>query len=208
VTSLIDSQGRFLTPPGWLLSQRRPDLGELESELRAQMDRAFASGLAPSHLDLHTGIGYLLDGVFALSVRLAAEHGLAVRFPFGEGWQTMAAAAAAASGIPAQRIAEIADACRRAVALSGVPHPDRMIDAFPDHPSCTGSSLARLIGELGEGTSEILTHPAFLRGSIRTLRRAALKRARELAALSSPLARQALRAGAVELVSFRSLVGR
>jgi predicted glycoside hydrolase/deacetylase ChbG (UPF0249 family) len=208
VATLLDARGRFLTPRAWLASRRRPDPVELGREFRAQIDRAVAAGLGPSHLDLHTSIGYLLEGVFALTVELAAERSLAIRFPFGEGWERMGEAAAAATGLSLDRIGELVDGCRKLVAAAGVPHPDRMIDAFQDPSACSGESLARLIAGLGEGTSEILTHPAFLRGSLRALGIAAAKRAAELAALCSPSARQALHDGGIELVSFRRLIGR
>jgi predicted glycoside hydrolase/deacetylase ChbG (UPF0249 family) len=208
VASLLDARGRFLTSREWLASHRQPDPVELEREFRAQIERCRASGLEPSHLDLHTSIGYLLEGVFALTVKLAAEQGLAIRFPFGEGWEGMGHAAAAVTGLPLERIQEMVDGCRKLVAAAAVPHPDRMIDAFPNPSARSGESLARLITGLGEGTSEILTHPAFLRGSLKALGIEAAKRAAELAALCSPRARQALQDGGIELVSFRSLIRR
>ena len=208
VASLTDDRGRFLASRAWLASRRKPDPLELESEFRAQIGRAAAAGLAPSHLDLHTNLGYLLEGVFPLTVRLAAELGLAIRFPFGEGWERLGAAAAAATGLSMDRIAKLVDGSRRLVAAAGVAHPDRMVDAFAGPAARSGESLARQIAGLGEGTSEILAHPGFVRGSLLTLGPWAVRRAAELAALCSPEARQALRDGGIELVSFRSLIGR
>jgi hypothetical protein len=207
VASLTDDRGRFLTSRAWLASRRQPNPLELEREFRAQIGRAVAAGLAPSHLDLHTNIGYLLEGVFPLTVRLAAELGLAIRFPFGEGWERMGAAASAATGLPMARMAEMVDACRKLVAAAGVAHPDRLVDAFAGPSARSGESLARQIAGLGEGTSEILAHPSFVRGSLLTLGPWAVRRAAELAALCSPEARQALRDGGLELVSFRGLKG-
>ena len=208
VASLLDARGRFLSSRAWLVSGWRPDPAELEAELRAQIGRCVSWGLAPSHLDLHTSAGYLLEGVFALTVRLAAEHGLAIRFPFGDGWERMGHAVAAATGLSLERLGMVVDGFRKLTAASGVPHPDRMVDAFASRSACTGESLARLVAGLGEGTSEILAHPASLRGSLRALGIAAAKRAAELAALCSPAVRQAVRDGGIELVSFRSLIAR
>jgi len=208
VASLVDRRGRFLSSAGCLVSRRKPRPDELDREFRAQIGRLLDAGLAPSHLDLHTTVGYLLEGVFPLSVRLAAEYRLAIRFPFGDGWERMGAAAASLSGLPMSRIEELVVACRGLVAAAGVAHPDRLVDAFAGSGARNGDSLARLIAGLGEGTSEILAHPAFVNGSLLALGPFAFRRAAELAALCSPQARQALYDGGIELVSFRSLIGR
>jgi len=208
VPSLLGSRGAFLKALAWLATRRQPNLVELEREFRAQIERCRAWGVEPSHLDLHTAISYLHEGVFALTVRLAAEQGLAIRFPFGEGWERMVPAAAAVTGLPPARVSGIMEGYRGLVASAGVPHPDRFIDAFGGPGTRSGESLARIIAGLGEGTSEILTHPARLRGSLRALGPFAFRRAAELSALCSPRARQALRDRGIELVSFRSLVRR
>jgi predicted glycoside hydrolase/deacetylase ChbG (UPF0249 family) len=208
VASLLGTRGRFLTSLAWLATHRQPDLSELEREFRAQIDRCRASGAAPSHLDLHTSVSYLHEGVFALTVKLAAEQGLAIRFPFGEGWERMVHAASAVTRMPEQRIRETVEGYRRLVADTGVPHPDRFVDAFSGSGARSSDSLARIIAGLGEGTSEILTHPARLRGSLKALGPFAFRRAAELSALCSARARQALREGGIELVSFRDLVRR
>jgi predicted glycoside hydrolase/deacetylase ChbG (UPF0249 family) len=50
VSSLVDEQGYFLQE--WT-PETRIDPREVEIELRAQIDRAYASGLRPTHLDSH-----------------------------------------------------------------------------------------------------------------------------------------------------------
>lgn len=206
VASLVDGRGRFLSSAAWLVSRRKPDPDQLEREFRAQIGRVIDAGLRPSHLDLHTNVGYLLEGVFPLSVRLAAEHRLAIRYPFGDGWERLGAAAAAAAGLPMARIEELVVGCRGLVAAAGVAHPDRLVDAFAGRGARSGDSLARVIAGLGEGTSEILAHPAFVEGSLLALGPFAFRRAAELAALCSPQARQAVRDGGIELVGFRDLL--
>jgi predicted glycoside hydrolase/deacetylase ChbG (UPF0249 family) len=208
VASLLGARGRFLASIAWLATRRQPDLAELEREFRAQIDRCRASGVALSHLDLHTAVSYLHEGVFALTVKLAAEQGLAIRFPFAEGWERMVHAVSAMTRLPAQRIRETVEGYRKLVADAGVPHPDRFVDAFAGSGARRGESLAGIIAGLGEGTSEILTHPARLRGSLRALGPLAFRRVAELSALCSPRARQALRDGGIELVSFRALIRR
>ncbi len=205
VPSLLNGQGRFLTPLEWRTSGRRPDLKELRAEWRAQIALALGAGLRISHLDLHTHVGYLLPEVFELHVNLAAEYRLAMRFPFGEGWEAMGTRVAAQVGLPPDAIMAMLRQYRELVVARKVPHPDRFVDAFPDMAACDGGALAHLISTLGEGTSEILTHPAFEAGCKRYLGDRAKKRAAELAALCDPRVKQAIEREGIELVSFREL---
>ncbi|MFG0316665.1 MAG: ChbG/HpnK family deacetylase, partial [Planctomycetota bacterium JB042] len=57
------------------------DLDAAESELRAQLERARAAGLAPAHLDGHHHV-HVFPGLFERVCALAREHGVpAVRVP-------------------------------------------------------------------------------------------------------------------------------
>ncbi|MDT0277589.1 ChbG/HpnK family deacetylase [Blastococcus goldschmidtiae] len=79
VPSLLDGDGRLFTTAEIprLLAQAR--LEEVERELRAQIRAVDRYGLAPTHLDWHC----IADGgrpdLLALTIALAAEHGLAAR---------------------------------------------------------------------------------------------------------------------------------
>lgn len=79
VPSLVDEAGYFFSAdriPELLANAR---LDEVEIEFRAQIDAVLNAQLKPTHLDWHC----LLEGgradIFDLSLRLAREHGLAVR---------------------------------------------------------------------------------------------------------------------------------
>ena len=56
---------------------------EVEAELRAQIDRALAAGLRPSHLDSHMGALYYHEDFFDVLVRLGAEYRIPVFLPIG-----------------------------------------------------------------------------------------------------------------------------
>ncbi len=196
VPSLVNEQGCFPTSEEWMAGRRRMDMGELEAEFKGQISLTRQAGLPISHLDLHTSAGYVLPGVFELSLKLAAENGLAIRLPFGEGWEKMMGqGVAAAIGVPLAQVKKIVEYFLAKVAEMEVPHPDRFIDAFADPAALTGEGLARLIAGLGEGTSELLTHPAHAAGCTRSLgdgthpggsTLTAPRRAAELAALCDP----------------------
>jgi predicted glycoside hydrolase/deacetylase ChbG (UPF0249 family) len=68
------------------------------------------------------------------------------------------------------------------------------------------ATLVALIRGLSEGSSELMCHPGFLRAELRAARtRLKESRQRELEALTSPAARQALEEAGVRLVNYRSL---
>jgi predicted glycoside hydrolase/deacetylase ChbG (UPF0249 family) len=70
-----------------------------------------------------------------------------------------------------------------------------------------GAALVALIRTLPEGSSELMCHPGFLRTELRAARtRLKESRQRELEALTSPAARQALEVAGVRLVNYPSLL--
>jgi predicted glycoside hydrolase/deacetylase ChbG (UPF0249 family) len=79
VPSLVDGQGNFLRQ--WT-SETRANPREVEIELRAQIEKARACGIRPTHLDSHrfrlqrSGVG-----VFEVYLRLAREYDLPALIP-------------------------------------------------------------------------------------------------------------------------------
>lgn len=79
VPTLVDGRGRFRPLPELEATLAAADLGEVEAELRAQLEAVLAAGLRPTHLDFHC----LYDGgrpeIYRATLRLARALGLAVR---------------------------------------------------------------------------------------------------------------------------------
>lgn len=83
VPSLVDSGGHFFASEAEFATADA-DLGEVEMELRAQIERALAAGLRVDYLDYH-----MLTAVSTLELRaivegLAEEYGLGLSRYFGE----------------------------------------------------------------------------------------------------------------------------
>jgi predicted glycoside hydrolase/deacetylase ChbG (UPF0249 family) len=95
VPSLVDENG-FFFPSSEALHQRNPNLGEVEKELRAQIDRALRSGLKIDYVDYHMGTVTRYPELRALTERLAQEYGLGMSEYFGETEDTPQYAAAPA----------------------------------------------------------------------------------------------------------------
>lgn len=82
VPTLVDADGYF--PTAWDES-RVVDLGQLEAELQAQLERARLLGVIPTHLDSHEHrLQWLGKPVFDVFRRVAAEHRLPMRV--GRNW--------------------------------------------------------------------------------------------------------------------------
>src|SRR5687768_700169 len=83
VPSLVDADGYFFASADELY-QNRPDIGEVEKELRAQIDRALKSGLKIDYVDYHMGTVVRYPEFRDLTERLAQEYGLGMSYYFGE----------------------------------------------------------------------------------------------------------------------------
>lgn len=83
VPTLVDSDGYFFASSD-ALYQNKPDLREIEKELRAQIDRALRSGLKIDYVDYHMGTAVGRPEFRDLTERLAREFGLGMSQYFGE----------------------------------------------------------------------------------------------------------------------------
>ena len=77
VPSLVDSLGHFF-PSRSKLFANNPKLEEIETELRAQIEKAQKAGLKIDYLDYHMGAAMQTPQTRAIVEKLAAEYGLAI----------------------------------------------------------------------------------------------------------------------------------
>ena len=83
VPSLVDSVGYFLPSTREFLDSRY-DLGEVERELDAQLQRAMGSGLKISYVDFHMGTAGATPQLRAVVERLAEKYGVGISRSYGE----------------------------------------------------------------------------------------------------------------------------
>lgn len=81
--SLVDEHGYFF-PSAERLYVNNPDLGEVERELRAQIERALATGLRIDYLDFHMGTATRHPEFRAIAERLGPEYDLGLSGYYGE----------------------------------------------------------------------------------------------------------------------------
>jgi len=79
ISSLLNEEGVMYDKVIDVVSHA--DLIEVEAELRAQIDKALASGIEVSHLDSHMGTLFATPELFNIYVRLGNEYQLPVMVP-------------------------------------------------------------------------------------------------------------------------------
>lgn len=93
VPSLVDADGYFFHSAD-ALYRNGPALHEVETELRAQIDRALRSGLRIDYVDYHMGTAVRYPEFRELTERLAREFGFGMSGYFGEAMESPQYAAA------------------------------------------------------------------------------------------------------------------
>ena len=88
VPSLVGADG-YLLPSTSAFLAHKYDLGEVERELSAQMDRAMASGLKISYADFHMGTAVATPQLREVFERVAKKYGVGMSTYFGESYKTM-----------------------------------------------------------------------------------------------------------------------
>lgn len=88
VPSLVDKDGYFL-PSNDEFLQSRYDLGEVERELTAQLERALGSGLKITYVDAHMGSALATPQLREVTERLAKKYGLAISTYYGEAYHSL-----------------------------------------------------------------------------------------------------------------------
>ena len=76
VPSLLDADGTFPKDVPPVVARAKP--AEVERELRAQVERALATGIRPTHLDSHMGALFASNDLIATYIKVAHDY----RLPF------------------------------------------------------------------------------------------------------------------------------
>jgi len=88
VPSLVDSVGYFLPSTRAFLASKY-DLGDVERELSAQVERALHSGLKITFIDAHMGMAWATPQLREVMERVAKKYGLGISTYFGESYYTI-----------------------------------------------------------------------------------------------------------------------
>ena len=172
-------------------------------ELRAQLARLVGAGLRPTHLDTHKHT-HLAPPVLDAVSRVGEEFGIRwVRRPFD--FPLEAPAGPASKRMASRALGLLRGRFQRVLTRHGCRSTDHFA-GFRITGRFGAAELVELIGALPEGSTELMCHPGRCREPLRKARtRLKDSRERELAALLSGEAREALRRHGVELVNYAGL---
>jgi predicted glycoside hydrolase/deacetylase ChbG (UPF0249 family) len=190
--------GRALPPTvGELLKALVAGRVDPYAELRAQIERILAAGLRPIHMDAHKHT-HLWPPVLSAVARLGREYGIPwirrpLDFPLSAaGVPLTKRALSRGFGLLRWRFHRVlaAQGCRTTDHFAGFQITGRFRTA----------ELVRLLSQLPEGTTELMTHPGFHTAELEAARtRLKASRQKELEALTDPETRDALTRGADRL---------
>ncbi len=142
VRSLLDADGTF--PPETDVVAARARVDEVERELRAQVDRALALGIKPTHLDSHMGALFTTPALMATYVKVARHYGL----PF------FAVKGPASAAPPAMQ--SETDVLLDRVIIAGPEVPrDRWAQFYVDAVAALKPGLTEMIVHLGRDDAEL-----------------------------------------------------
>ncbi|MGQ0649363.1 MAG: ChbG/HpnK family deacetylase [Gemmatimonadaceae bacterium] len=175
VPTLVDADGYFF-PSSAALYQNRPRLAEIETELRAQIDRALRSGLKIDYVDYHMGTLLQYPEFQELTERLAREFGFGMSQYFGETMESPQYAAP-----PLNKIDSL---------LAMIDRLKPRFNAVITHVGIDGPELGALLDMNTSGP----------------LAEMSKNRQGELDALTSPRFREAINARNIQLLTYRQLI--
>jgi predicted glycoside hydrolase/deacetylase ChbG (UPF0249 family)/ketosteroid isomerase-like protein len=187
VPSLTGADGYFYADTAEVAQHARLD--EVEIEIRAQIERAKAMGLTPSHLDAHMHVLYATPELFGVFLKVAREYKLPIRMARNE-------------PIFQSKLGMLAP---------GDPIPDAIFSPGADIPASGWKDYyINLIKNLHPGVTEIFVHLAHDDDETQAVMVnhpdwGAAWRQRELEAISSPGFRKALEDNHVVLIGWHEI---
>ena len=202
VASLVNREtGTFLS---WNEIKRRKKMllsRELNAEYEAQIKRLIESGISPDHLDVHTILPYFIPKWRRIIIELAKKYELPIRTPIGFDYAQKHKSAAAHTPFPPFIIRFLGKRFLQQLKTNRIRHPDYFISDFSDNDGEAvirdkTEQLCRLLDELKDGVTELLTHPSYEDETWRRI---------EYSVLKDEDIRKRLQEGEIELSSFSCL---
>ena len=187
VRSLVDANGYFYSSVEELVKHAKPK--EVEREIRAQIQRAKAMGLEPTHLDSHMHALYAVPELFKVFQKVARENRLPIRMARNER--------------DFQKVLSLV--------APGDPIPDAIFSPTPEVPAAAWKDYyINVVKNLQPGVAEIFVHLAHDDAEMQAVTVnhpdwGSAWRQRDLDAISSPEFRKALDDNHVILIGWKQV---
>jgi hopanoid biosynthesis associated protein HpnK len=170
VGSLLNEAGEFSGGPEALLlriTTKSLEAAHVEKEWDAQIRKALAAGIRPTHLDGHKHV-QMLPGLFAIALRLARKHGIdavrvshessSLRAALSEGGDS--AGVLLKQGVQARGLKLLAHDARAMAERAGIATADYFC-GIAQTGVLTVQGVRKLLSNLPEGTTELMCHPGY-----------------------------------------------
>lgn len=177
VSSLVTEDGKFYRKPN--VVPKEINMGELEKELRAQINKFLATGMKLNHIDGHHHFYIINEDIFKLVVSLAKEFNVPVRCPSNE--------------------------YINLIKEANVKSPDLMLGDFYEE-NTTEEYLINRLKELSHlEVLEVMAHPAIIDKDLEEITTYLDYRTMELNTLKSKTLKKFINDNNIELISFSDL---
>ncbi len=204
VGSLVDAHGYFLSQEAILADPERLDLGELKSELKAQIKTFHnAVGRPPDHLDAHHFV-HILPRFFEVYLELVKEAGVPTRLPFPRNEKELAQSSLEL-GMPPDQLRAIIRADWALLEKYPARSTDHYIMSFFGEEAVTLTHLLHILDGLNDGSTELMTHPGLADEMLRQQSSYNVQREKELGLLCHPTIKQHIADLGVQLITFANL---
>jgi len=158
IPTLVGADGRFPADAGQIIRKAmtgRIKPAEIERELRAQIEKALATGLPLTHFDSEKHM-HALPPVFKVALKLGGEYGIRkIRFI-----REYALSRRISRSAKAAYLSLCCRSMRRRIRTAGFVITDAFY-GICNSGRMSADVLRRLVRRLGEGTTEIMVHPGF-----------------------------------------------
>ena len=194
-SGLIDAEGYFYRTTELAQAHGQPDA--VARELAAQVERALAAGIRPTHVDTHMGAVYSA-AFLPLYLDVARRYRLAPMFFRDEeaGWRARGADAEAAVGM-ARLSRQLED--------DGVPLLDNIAMLPLDAPDDRIGQAKRMFESLPPGLTHFIIHPAHDTPELRAIAADWPSRVADYQAFMSEELRTRVRSSGIQVIGYRAL---
>lgn len=195
VPGLVDPEGFLWRDPRDVALHATPQ--EVETECRAQIERALAFGVRPTHLDSHMGTLFVRPEFFAIYFRLALEYRLPAMIPRPTPETLARFRDAGYSNVDA--LAEIA--------FSGeIPFLDELVTGVPSHElEARMAEYHEVLRRLKPGVSQIIVHLGDDSNEMRAIMNSWLARQNDARIFHHPTTRALLEELGIRLIGWREI---
>ena len=217
VPSLVDVRGELHCGPEQLLlkiARRKLKSADVEREWDAQIERACAAGISPTHLDGHKHV-HMLPGLFPIALKLAKKHGIAAIRISNEASPLRSALSAKdqrnaglvlKQGVQARGLKLLARDARKLADKAGIEAADYFC-GIAQTGVLTHDGVVNLLENLPEGTTELMCHPGYVDEELaKTATRLQESRATELAILTDTAVRKCVASHGIRLINYSQIV--